>query len=91
MIYNIDFTPQAKDDIALLKKSEPNAFKKLEKLLIEMREHPTSGTGNPEKLKYDFAGYYSRRISNRHRIIYAIFEASIRILVVSAYGHYNDR
>ncbi|MDR1984269.1 MAG: Txe/YoeB family addiction module toxin [Prevotellaceae bacterium] len=91
MIYNIDFTQQARDDISLLKKSEPSAFKKLEKLLLEIREHPMWGTGYPEKLKYDFAGCYSRRITNRHRLIYEVFEDTVRVLIISAYGHYNDK
>jgi toxin-antitoxin system, toxin component, Txe/YoeB family len=91
MIYNIDFTQQAKDDISLLKKSEPNAFKKLEKLLFEIREHPTTGTGYPEKLKYDFEGYYSRRITSKHRLIYEILDETVKVLVISAYGHYNDK
>ncbi|WP_114751845.1 type II toxin-antitoxin system YoeB family toxin [Pleomorphovibrio marinus] len=38
-------------------------LKKLFQLLEELTEHPTSGTGKPEQLKHNLAGYWSRRIS----------------------------
>ena len=36
------------DDIKLLKRSEPSAFKKAQKLLLELMEHPRTGIGKPE-------------------------------------------
>ncbi|MDR2125301.1 MAG: Txe/YoeB family addiction module toxin [Prevotellaceae bacterium] len=91
MIYSIGFTQQAKADISLLKKSEPDAFKKLEKLLIEIIEHPTSGTGKPEKLRHELSDCYSRRITQKHRLVYQVFEDIVEILVISAYKHYGDK
>jgi len=34
-----------------------------------LKEHPRTGTGQPELLKYDLAGYYSRRINRKHRLV----------------------
>jgi toxin YoeB len=62
MIYELLFTKKAEDDIKRLKKSDAAAFKKLEKLLLELIEHPYTGSGNPELLKHNLAGLYSRRI-----------------------------
>lgn len=47
MIYELYFTEQARKDISVLKKSEPQAYKKLERLLTELQEHPTTGSGKP--------------------------------------------
>jgi toxin YoeB len=37
-----------------------------------MSLHPFSGLGNPEPLKYDLTGYWSRRINSEHRIVYTV-------------------
>jgi len=74
MIYSLDFTEQARKDIAALKKSEPQIYKKLLKLLEELQEHPETRTGNPEKLKYQYSGKWSRRLSKKHRLIYEIHD-----------------
>lgn len=47
-MYILVFAPQALDDLSKLKKSEPAAFKKAGKLLEELQEHTTIGTGKPE-------------------------------------------
>ena len=51
-MYTLDFAPQALEDLAKLKRSEPAAFKKAGKLLNELREHPKTGTGKPEALAH---------------------------------------
>jgi len=52
-MYGIEYLPEAKADLQRLKKDEPTAFKKAVKLLNELVEHPTTGTGHPEPLKGD--------------------------------------
>ena len=47
-MYTLTFAPQALEDLAKLKKSEPTAFKKAGKLLGELQDHPKTGTGRPE-------------------------------------------
>jgi toxin YoeB len=91
MIYEIVFAKQALKDIAELKKTDALAFKKVKKLLEELIDHPYTGTGNPELLKYDYTGFYSRRISQKHRLIYSVNDNEIIVSVVSAKGHYNDK
>lgn len=91
MIYDLIITEEAKKDIATLKKSEPIAFAKVQKLLLELMEHPYSGTGKPELLKHNYAGYYSRRITQKHRLIYEINDQKITVLILSAAGHYQDK
>lgn len=90
MTYQIEFTDLALKDIKKLKKSGNSAvLKKLRRLLNELREHPQSGTGKPERLKHDFNGYWSRRINKEHRLIYAIEEQRVVVVIISAFGHYE--
>lgn len=50
-MYTLEYTPIAEESFKKLKKNEPQAFSKLKKLLLELMEHPTTGTGHPEQLK----------------------------------------
>lgn len=87
MQYQLEFTDQAKADIETLKKSGNIVLlKKIRSLLIELTEHPFSGTGKPEPLKYSLEGCWSRRINREHRLVYEVVNNIVFIL--SAKGHY---
>ena len=89
MGYHVKILPQAQRDIAFYKNTGKIAsFKKVKKLILELRDHPTTGTGQPEKLKYNLAGYWSRRIDKKNRLIYRIEDNKVIVVVVSALGHY---
>jgi toxin YoeB len=88
MSYHLDFSDQAKSDIDFHKKSGNKAvLKKIFVLLNELTEHPFEGTGKPEALKYNLTGYWSRRISQEHRLVYEVLNDTI--LLHSAKGHYE--
>lgn len=90
-MYRVIITPQAKEDLQKLRKSEPKAFAKAGRFIEELREHPTTGTGHPEPLKGNRSGQWSREITKKHRMVYEIFETEVHVDVVSAYGHYGDK
>lgn len=90
MIYTLEFTKQAQDDIKRLKKSEPQVFSKLQKLLDELLVHPESGTGKPKILR-QANNIYSRRITQKHRLVYSINKEEVIVLIFTAYGHYGDK
>lgn len=73
------------------KSGDKSIIKKIEKILIELENTPYSGIGNPEQLKYNLTGFWSRRINQKHRLVYKVEETLITVLVVSAMGHYNDK
>ena len=54
-------------------------------------EHPETGTGKPEALRGNLSGKWSRRITDKHRLIYEIRNDHIDVLVINTYGHYNDK
>lgn len=91
MAYKIKYQKQAVLDAARLQKTEPNAFKKLLKLESELREHPRTGTGHPEQLRGDRSNQWSRRITQKHRLVYEIYDTEVVVLVLTAYGHYEDK
>ena len=90
-MYTLILAPQAIEDLSKLKKSEPAEKKKAGKLLAELQEHPRTGTGKPELLSGDRAGQWSRRISQKHRLVYEIEETIVKVDILSAYGHYEDK
>lgn len=84
--------PEAQADILKLKKSgNKQILKKLHSLIEELKEHPTAGTGQPEQLKNNFSGYWSRRINDKHRLLYRIDNDIISVYISQCYGHYNDK
>lgn len=92
MSYTIKFTPNALKDIAFHQKSGDKAvLKKLAQILKELQEHPETGIGRPERLKYELGGQWSREISKKHRLTYQILETEIIVEILSAEGHYGDK
>ena len=90
-MYEIVYTEKAKQDFSLLRNSDPKAFKKALQLTLELMDHPKTGTGHPEQLKGDRAGQWSRRISKKHRLVYEIHDREVVVMVLTAYGHYEDK
>jgi len=91
MIYELDFSDQVKKQISLLKKSDVFVYAKLQKLFVELMEHPRTGLGKPELMRYDFEGYYSRRITRRHRLVYRIDDERVIVEIIKVSGHYDDK
>lgn len=66
---------------------DKETFKKIDQLLRDIRRDSFQGLGKPEPLKHRFKGYWSRRISLEHRLIYRV-ESNV-IFVASLKGHYE--
>lgn len=91
MTYSVDYTDKAIEGLIRLRDSEPKAYAKAKRLIEELKEHPKTGTGKPEQLKGDRNGQWSRRISDRHRMVYTINETEVLVLILTAYGHYGNK
>ncbi|MBO7590639.1 MAG: type II toxin-antitoxin system YoeB family toxin [Prevotella sp.] len=78
MTYAILLSEQAQEEIAAIKKSgDKPTIKKITNMLLELQEHPRTGTGQVEHLKhYVFEETWSRRINKQYRMIYEIHHAS---------------
>ncbi len=92
MRYEIQYTDEAERDFERHRKSgNKKLLQKIDALLAELREHPKIGTGKPEQLKHYKVPTWSRRISGEHRLVYRIQNEVVIVLVLSAYGHYDDK
>jgi toxin YoeB len=91
MNYKIRFSAQAQEDAIHLKKYEVTAYNKLVRLLVELTEHPYTGTGKPKPMKYGYTGCYSRRITKKHRLVYSVNNEEITVLIISVLRHYDDK
>lgn len=60
-------------------------------LLKDIVEHPYTGKGKPEPLKYDLAGKWSRRINSEHRLIYSVNEDIVTVYVFAMRYHYSKK
>lgn len=74
-------------DIERLRKEDIKLTYKVWQLLFDIDKTPFDGIGKPEPLKGNMSGYWSRRIDEKHRLIYRINDTVIEL--VSAYGHYD--
>ena len=88
--YRVIIKPTAEKDLSKHKKAGSiSSIKKILKILAELQEHPRSGTENPEELKYELKGFWSRRINKKDRIIYEIQEDIVTVYILSAIDHYE--
>ena len=69
--------------------SEPKLVKKIFSLIADIQKHPFEGIGKPEALKYDLAGFWSRRITDEHRLVYQVTDDTI--IVIRCKDHYEDK
>lgn len=93
MAYAVLLSEQAKEEITFIKKSgDKPTLKKISNLLLELQEHPRTGTGQVEHLKhYVFEETWSRRINKQYRMIYEIHDAEVYVTVISLRSHYGQK
>jgi len=73
-----------------LRNKDKVMHKNLIKILKQLqRDDPTQGYGKPEALKHNLSGLWSRRISQKDRLIYSFSESAIHIFAIG--GHYGDK
>ncbi len=83
----LTFTENAWEDYLYWQEIDKKISKKINGLIKEIKRTPFDGSGQPEPLKYDLSGYWSRRIFNEHRLVYQIVENELRIY--SCRFHYD--
>ncbi|WP_017259054.1 Txe/YoeB family addiction module toxin [Pedobacter arcticus] len=90
--FEIVLTEKANKDLQVIRKSGNKAtINKIDKIFLELEEHPRTGTGKVEALKDNLSGYWSRRLNQKDRLIYKIEDEIVIVTVISAQGHYSDK
>lgn len=82
---NLTFTDEAWDEY-LYWQNDKRVLKKINTLIKDIKRDSFSGLGKPEPLRHELQGYWSRRITDEHRLVYEIFEKSV--IVISCRYHY---
>ena len=67
---NFEFTENGWEDFQYWIETDSLIVGKIKDLLNEIKKTPFQGTGKPEPLKHDLKGFWSRRITGEHRLVY---------------------
>jgi len=86
MTRRLTWTSDGWEDYQSWFQQDPKSLKKIDKLIESMMREPFEGIGKPEPLREDLAGFWSRRIDDAHRIVYAVDDVAITI--IQCRGHY---
>lgn len=81
------FVDESWEDYLFWQHTDKKKLKRINDLLKDIARNPYDGIGNPEPLKYKYAGFWSRRIDKEHRLIYQVKDDEIRI--VKCRFHYD--
>ena len=87
-IAGLKFTDAAWEDYCHWQQADAKILNNINSLITQCRRTPFTGTGKPEALKGDLTGFWSRRITKEHRLIY-FFEADVLTILQCRY-HYDD-
>jgi toxin YoeB len=73
------FDEAAWDDYLWWQDTDRKVLRRINRLIREAARDPETGIGKPERLRHDMSGYWSRRITDEHRLVYRVVEGEIRI------------
>jgi toxin YoeB len=80
------FADQAWGDYIHWQANDQKIVKRINFLIKDIKREPFSGIGEPEPLKYNWSGYWSRRITLEHRLVYKVTDQMI--LIAQCRYHY---
>ena len=80
------FADEAWEDYLHWQKQDRRMVERISKLLEEVQRDPFGGIGKPEPLKHALAGFWSRRITDEHRLVYRV--EGDDLLIVQLWYHY---
>lgn len=69
---NVQFSEHGWEDFNYWLEADSEIVKRITELIKEIKQNPFKGTGKPEPLRYDLQGYWSRRITGEHRLVYKV-------------------
>lgn len=90
---DISFTTNGWEDLEYWIDNDQDTVVKIKDLIKSIRQDPFKGIGKPEPLRYDLKGYWSRRITNEHRLIYKVTGnrgVDQKCIILQCRFHYDD-
>jgi toxin YoeB len=83
---NVAFVPKAFENFNQWAIENKKIFARLVELIKDIQRNPFSGIGKPEPLKHELKGFWSRRITDEHRLVYKVDDNEV--LIISCKFHY---
>jgi len=87
MIEILAWTHEAWIDYVYWQGQDRKTLKRINKLITDTKRNPFDGIGKPEPLKENLSGFWSRRIDESNRLVYAIDDN--RLTIISCRYHYE--
>jgi toxin YoeB len=81
------FRERAWQDYLYWQETDKQIVKRINALIKDIQRSPFEGIGKPEPLKHQFAGFWSRRINDEHRLVYTFVESDL--IIVQCRYHYD--
>ncbi len=82
----LSWAENAWEDYLYWQQTDKKTLKRINVLIKDIKRQPFEGLGNPEALKHNWSGYWSRRIDREHRLVYKVTDDSL--IVVQCRYHY---
>ena len=82
------FSSRSWEEYLYWQQTDKQLLKRINKLIHEIQRDPHHGIGKPEALKHQLSGYWSRRITEEHRIVYRVEDDTL--FVVKLRNHYGE-
>lgn len=83
----ISFEDAAWEDYLYWQQNDKQILKRINALIRDILRDPYDGIGKPEALKFNFSGYWSRRIDDEHRVVYKVIDDEV--IIAQVRGHYD--
>lgn len=84
---NVEFSSDGWAEYLYWQRTDKKVLSKINDLIKECQRHPFEGTGKPEPLRGDLSGFWSRRITHEHRLVYRVRDGVLEI--VACRYHYS--
>ena len=82
----ISWHPQAWEDYLYWQQEDKRILKRINVLIKDIQRNSFEGIGKPEPLKYDWSGFWSRRINDEHRLVYTCEKG--QVIIAQCRYHY---
>ncbi|PTN12699.1 Txe/YoeB family addiction module toxin [Nitrosomonas aestuarii] len=82
----LSWAEKAWEDYLYWQQTDKTVLKRINTLIKDIKREPFDGLGDPESLKHNWSGYWSRRINREHRLVYRVKDDSL--IIVQCRYHY---
>lgn len=76
----LTWTETGLEDLRWWAEKDPKKLKRIIQLCLAACREPTAGIGKPEPLRFGYQGYWSRRITEAHRLVYAFDDSAVTVI-----------